>query len=436
MKNKRIAVVGGGISGIFAALLYSKKGFKVTLIEKENKLGGLLCSQNLFKENLSFDFGTHFLRQTGIKEIDEILYDELEVTQFNYIKSGTFYKTLYAKNGFLSDQKIPQREEYFKQLVNSNINEEPTNLKEQLVSDFGEGYTKNLITPIIQKLFFTLPENLSVNSHALFGLNRICASNIELTNKLKLLKRYDNVLAYHSFTEGISSLKNMYPSKGGVGKWIEKLEEKLILSGVNILKGQKIIDIEIKGDKILSINTDIERIEIEELAWTIPIFFLLQKLNIRLSSPPPKRLTSYIFHYLIDQNYLSDLFYIQCFDPSLKSFRITLYDNFSKGLPNKKRISVEVLVENDHQDTMELKSKVFNELKQMKIIPNDTIVLNSFENIYSNGFPVLTKDFIQNSRAQTDLVLDTLSNLQIFGKANGNSWFMNDILKEVYNSIS
>jgi phytoene dehydrogenase-like protein len=145
MENKRIAIVGGGITGIFAALLYSKKGFKVTLIEKENKLGGLLCSQNLFKENLSYDFGTHFLRQTGIKEIDEILFDELEVTHYNYIKSGTFYKTLYAKNGFLSDQKIPQREKYFKQLKDlshlHNLSELSMGMSNDYISAIQNGAT-------------------------------------------------------------------------------------------------------------------------------------------------------------------------------------------------------------------------------------------------------------------------------------------------------
>ena len=41
-KNARIAIVGGGLSGATAAFELSKKGYEVTLFEKENHLGGQL----------------------------------------------------------------------------------------------------------------------------------------------------------------------------------------------------------------------------------------------------------------------------------------------------------------------------------------------------------------------------------------------------------
>lgn len=41
-KNEKIAIVGGGPSGITAAAFLAKKGYKVTIYEKYDKLGGLL----------------------------------------------------------------------------------------------------------------------------------------------------------------------------------------------------------------------------------------------------------------------------------------------------------------------------------------------------------------------------------------------------------
>ena len=41
--NKQIAVMGGGPAGLTAAAFLRKKGFKVTIYEKHNKLGGLLA---------------------------------------------------------------------------------------------------------------------------------------------------------------------------------------------------------------------------------------------------------------------------------------------------------------------------------------------------------------------------------------------------------
>lgn len=41
--NNKVAVVGGGISGLTAAVDLDKKGYSVTIYEKENKLGGRMC---------------------------------------------------------------------------------------------------------------------------------------------------------------------------------------------------------------------------------------------------------------------------------------------------------------------------------------------------------------------------------------------------------
>ncbi len=51
-KSKKIAVIGGGIGGMEAAILLSKRGHKVTLYEKSDKLGGVFIAASApsFKE--------------------------------------------------------------------------------------------------------------------------------------------------------------------------------------------------------------------------------------------------------------------------------------------------------------------------------------------------------------------------------------------------
>ena len=72
--NTAAVVVGGGIAGILSSILLKKKFDQVYLLEKENKLGGLLSSYKS-KEGFEFDYGSHFLRDTGVSELDEILYN-------------------------------------------------------------------------------------------------------------------------------------------------------------------------------------------------------------------------------------------------------------------------------------------------------------------------------------------------------------------------
>lgn len=52
-EGRSIAVVGGGISGLFCALMLAKLGFKVTLFESSNRLGGRISSIRMQVEDSS-----------------------------------------------------------------------------------------------------------------------------------------------------------------------------------------------------------------------------------------------------------------------------------------------------------------------------------------------------------------------------------------------
>ncbi len=61
MSQLRVAVVGGGLAGIAAALSAADAGAQVTLLERRPHLGGLTTS--IERDGLSFDNGQHvFLR--------------------------------------------------------------------------------------------------------------------------------------------------------------------------------------------------------------------------------------------------------------------------------------------------------------------------------------------------------------------------------------
>jgi hydroxysqualene dehydroxylase len=61
MSPPRVVVIGGGLSGISAALALADAGSEVTLLERRQRLGGLTWS--FCRNGLSFDNGQHvFLR--------------------------------------------------------------------------------------------------------------------------------------------------------------------------------------------------------------------------------------------------------------------------------------------------------------------------------------------------------------------------------------
>ena len=438
--TKRFTVIGGGIAGIFAASYLDAQGYKVTLVERAPELGGLLRSQQLFHDDMFFDLGTHFLQETGNAEIDNILFSEFDAQAFKVSKVGSYNKSLFEGNGFISDQDLSEKKRQLALQTLKEARSEPgdraTTLKEQLIQNFGLPYYQFLFEDSVKKILHCHPEELVPNAHLLFGLSRLVAGTAEETRELKASARLDQALAFHSFNEGVSDRKTLYPRLGGAGAWISFLEEKMIKSGVIIKKDCSILSLETQRGKVVNISTDKGNIETDDLIWTTPVFPLLNLLGVNLANNErPQLLTTLIFHFVIDCRYLTDVFYLQCYNKDMLTFRVTLYNNFSPRADGRFMITVEVLLAKPFATPEELEEKIFKELKDMGVIYQHSVMLNSSCLQLKDSFPVPNPIFIQSTNKQLNLVKSSCSNVKIFGRSGGKKWFMNEVIMDIYQQL-
>jgi len=445
MKKKIAIVVGGGIAGIISSLLIKKKFDDVYLIEQNKKIGGLFCS-NTNNLGLTFDYGSHFLRGTGINELDEIILDGISEKNWltlGNLKGGGYYRSkLNSQTPFLDTRLLP--EEIYKKGIKEilDIKKENTkahNLKDQLHSIFGKTFTDYIFEPIIKKKYFDCDlEKLSTNTHKSFGLDKILAFSPEETREKKKQRIFDEKFSFHSSQEGHSDLQNYYPKKDGIELWINLLKAKLDAANIKIKAGANISNIFHSNGEVQSITlSDGDKINCSKIIWTInPILFskyckLITKDEL---SGPPKKVFTSLHHFAFDKSFLTDVQYVACHEPSLDSYRVTLYPNIQRIKNKFFHLTTEVILPKNI-DVLKLQKKILSELSLMGIVSKKANLLYKHSEYLTAGYPLPTIELNSKIEKSVKMAREKIGNVVFIGRASGGTFITGSILSNAYKTI-
>lgn len=151
----KIAIVGGGLSGLLCAFLLEKKGYSPTIYERLPKVGGVIDS---FKtKKIMFDVGFHY---SGSLASGQFLYEEFK--RYNLLEKFELYEyegdfdTLYFDD---TEFGIPNSSIEFKQKLQALFEDE----KDALENFFNKCYEASKIT-LELKDDYTNIDSRSLNS--------------------------------------------------------------------------------------------------------------------------------------------------------------------------------------------------------------------------------------------------------------------------------
>lgn len=176
------------------------------------------------------------------------------------------------------------------------------------------------------------------------------------------------------------------------------------------------------GSVLKKVKTDKGDFEIDRLIWTIPpsLFYMTQKMPI--PGEAPKFQGMCLLNLTFNKRFNTDNYFVYCNQPEFKSFRITLYPNLQQRPDSGPfNLTVEVL-DREIGDLAALKSKVLDELIQMNLIDKGHSVLSEKIIKISNGFPIYTNKFVEDSEIQRNKILENFSNITLLGKASGKNF--------------
>jgi len=343
--------------------------------------------------------------------------------------------------------------EIFKNFEATKGEKEPENVSsfEILKHRFGEKICNEIFSPILHKLYQTPAQDLDEIATKLTTINRLALFSEELmvdlaqSNIIKERICFPNQYTMPNYRS--TNQRGFYPKKYGMSAVLEKIKFDLEFKGVNFHLSTTITDIEIKENRIISINlsNNMKLENIDSLIWTVGLPSLSNLLNIKVSDLKydKQKNKAYYVNFTFNKNPEMDkLYYFYCFDEGFRTFRVTNYYNYCPDASSRGGFPICVEIWNREGDSTDLDvitTKTFNELQKFGVINSEYKVLFSkTEPVLGTGFPLPSCNNINTMNTIRERIKnENISNLIPMGVySSQNVFFIKDVLIDSLNKIN
>ncbi len=255
----RSIVIGSGFGGIAAALRLKAKGHSVTLVEKQEDLGG---RARVFKKNgFTFDGGpTVITAPYLINELFE-LFGKNPKNYIELVPLNTWYRFVF-EDGNKFDYS--GNEDEMKNQI-EKINKDDVNGYEELVKFtkkiFDKGFMELSDVPFDKPLFMMKQLPALINLKSYKSVYSLVSSYIKNEKLRRLLSMHPLLVGGNPFTTTsiyglilyLEKKWGIHYSMGGTGNIIKGLEKLMLEEKIEILKNSEVTSINFDKNKIKSI---------------------------------------------------------------------------------------------------------------------------------------------------------------------------------------
>jgi len=454
----KIVIVGGGLSGLSAALFLANAGLgdKIIVLEKEMECGGLLSSFDYGHGIGFFDKGIHHFSETGVKEIDRQFSEIFNFSDWREL-SGTertlsgnyFHGTLNIKTQYCCIRDLQDNEELLLDFLENFENKNEHNvcaesLQQELEYRFGSKIANSIVKPILERKFYASINELDNMSISLCPFDRIGLYDEEKCIE-QLDSKYSSLIAFQDQRnlphQKHSPLKSYYPTKYGLSHVIQDLTRKLQNMGVEIRTCEWIKHFVIDKnhiDKVVLNNG--ARIDIEGLMWSIGLPSLCKLLQIPVSDIPfDKPLKTVLVNLLVTEvSEMDDLHSFFCYDDlGLNIYRVTNYTNYCEDARRNGLypLSVEIFFDEfGSHDKHFIGEQTIEALIKIGVVSHKRQVRFVETEFLATGFPMPTvKNVSGMNEIRSRVEHRRIENLSLNGILSQEKLFyMTDIIKRTY----
>lgn len=172
--NKKIIVIGAGISGLTTAYLLSKKGFDVTVIEKNNSVGGSI--ESVTEKGFLFDRGPNSALETTpvigqlINELNlesELIYASKQANKRYILRDNKLHSLPMSPPGLIKTKLFSTKAKFrlmAEPFIGKSNDGYYQSLAEFVKRRLGQEFLDYAINPFVAGVYAGRPEDLSVKS--------------------------------------------------------------------------------------------------------------------------------------------------------------------------------------------------------------------------------------------------------------------------------
>lgn len=414
-------VVGGGISGLTAAVYLAREGLNTILIEKNKKCGGLVNS--FVKDGFLFDSGVRALESAGI--IIPMLKDleiNLEVTS-NPVSIGIEDNVIHVT----SKESLKDYEALLKNIYPESKDEieNVISVIKKIMKDMEilYGMDNPLFTDLLSNKSNLIKSYLPWLVKFIFTLRRINKLNFpveEFLDNTLTNRSLSDIIGQHFFenTPAFFALSYFYLYQdyfypiGGVGKLADEVQNKILEFGGKIKTETEVKEV-LANNKIL-IDAFGEKYEYDTLVWAADVKTLYRITRVEgLPGKISEEIKKYR-DYLMPKHGADSVFIIYlAVDESPDVFKAISYGHFfytpsKQGLGETHRAELKRLVNNWSNVQ---KEELFNWLDRFCKL-----------NTYEISIPVL-KDPGAAPDGKTGMIISTLFDYSLIKKVSDSGWY-------------
>jgi len=265
--SKKVAIIGAGLGGLSTALLLKKQGFRVTIFEKNEQLGGKI--NNLFIDGFRFDTGASlvtmpFVVEKLFKSLNEdisnfIKINKLDIITKYFFPDGTIINAYSDLNKFAYEistktkqnpKSIQRYFDYSKQIYDLTADL-------FIFNDFSS----------IRKLFNLKGLKTLINITKIDPFRTIHQANSSFFQDERILQLFDRYATYNgsnpyqapatlNIIPYVEYFLGGYYFQEGMYSLIESLSNLCKKNDVQIETNEFVLNLEVLSNKIIKLHTD------------------------------------------------------------------------------------------------------------------------------------------------------------------------------------